>query len=82
MLEMLRIHTGLTRVGLAEKAGIGRSRVGMIELGRATPGPESVELAKLASCLGLNDEPARLLDDVSERDETRALRAAREKGLR
>jgi transcriptional regulator with XRE-family HTH domain len=66
-LEKERERAGLSRSALARLALMHPATVGQIEsgyIGRPYPG----QLSKLAAALGFEDEPARLLEEVSGDD--------------
>ena len=69
--KKLRLDEGITRREVAARAELHPSLIGQFENGRATPPPDSVELARWAEALGWAGSPAALLDEV-EADEPAA----------
>jgi transcriptional regulator with XRE-family HTH domain len=65
-LRQERESRGWTRFELGARARVHPPRVGQIENGRATPASGSVELRRLAAVLDRDDDPASLLDEVSD----------------
>lgn len=66
LLTQLREAKKLTRARLGYRAEVHAARVGAIELGRVVPGPDSVELIRLARALGYEGAPAGLLAVVDD----------------
>jgi transcriptional regulator with XRE-family HTH domain len=64
-LQAERELRGLSRNKLVQLAGLSNGRVGAFEAGRAVPPSGSIELARLATALGLPvSEAPTLLDEV------------------
>jgi len=51
---------------LARLANIHPTRLGQIELGRAIPPDDSVELKRIAKALGWTERPVLLLEEVED----------------
>lgn len=58
-LRTARLEAGLTQRAVAERAGVARSMVSMIENGRCSPGPMTVN--RLAAALRLDEETHQAL---------------------
>ncbi len=65
-LILERRERGWTRTELGRRARLHPGRVGQIELRRATPPNDSVELKRLARALGWKSDPAQLLEEVED----------------
>jgi len=65
-LTALRETAGLSRWDLAKLANIYPNRLGAIENGRIVPGPDSVELKRLAAALGWLGAPGDLLAEADD----------------
>ncbi len=66
MLTRERERAGLTKLELSRRANLHPSRCSAIELQRATPPRDSVELLRLALALDYCGDPAELLHSVDE----------------
>ena len=63
-LTIERQAKGWSRHELGRRASLHPTRVGQIELGRAVPPDDSVELKRIARALGWTAAPAQLLEEV------------------
>jgi transcriptional regulator with XRE-family HTH domain len=64
LLELLRREQQLSQRALGVRADISNSRVSAIEGGSERPKDGSIVLARLATALGFDGDPATLLQDV------------------
>ena len=65
-MQALRERRGWTRAALSRVALLQPPRVSAIELGRATPAGDSVELLRLKIALSWSGAPVELLDRVDD----------------
>jgi transcriptional regulator with XRE-family HTH domain len=65
-LQAAREERSWTRAQEGYEAQVYPALIGQIELGRLSPPPGSVVLARLAAALNFPDDPACLLDEVAD----------------